>query len=69
MPLLGYETSVPKYECELLLRENGGEVHVPHAFLGEVRPGTYVRMNDRDWIVIEIQEGVKPIVICRPVAE
>jgi hypothetical protein len=31
-----------------------------------VRPGTFVRMESRDWIVIEIQQSdAKPAVICR----
>jgi hypothetical protein len=56
-------------ECELVLRENDHEKRRPHSFLGEVRPGTFVRMDDRDWIVVEIQEGETPSVICRPAAE
>jgi hypothetical protein len=66
---MGYECAVTPFECELVLRENGGEARQPHTFIGEVRPGTFVYMNDRDWIVIEIQEGETPSVICRPVAE
>ena len=59
-----------KYECELVLRENGDEMRVPHEFLSEVRPGTFVRKDNRDWIVIEIQDlGETPAVICRPAAE
>jgi hypothetical protein len=42
---------------------------VPHSFLSEVLPGTHVRWDRRDWIVIEIQEGDKPSVICRPTDE
>jgi hypothetical protein len=57
------------FECELVLRENGDEERQPHSFLGEVRPGTFVRMDDRDWIVIEVQEDEPPSVICRPAAE
>jgi hypothetical protein len=61
--------SVPTYECELVLRENGGEMRIPHSFLDEVGPGTFVRLHDRDWIVVEVQDGETPSVICRPAAE
>ena len=47
---MGYECAVTPFECELVLRENGGEARQPHTFIGEVRPGTFVYMNDRDWI-------------------
>jgi hypothetical protein len=57
------------FECELVLRENANEIRVPHSFLHEVRPGEFVRHDDRDWIVIEVQEGEPPSVICRPAAE
>jgi len=57
------------YECNLVLREHGDEKRQPHSFIGEVRPGSFIRMDDRDWIVIEIQEGETPLVICRPAAE
>ena len=58
-----------QYECELVLRENGDEKRQPHMFAGELRPGTFVRMDGRDWIVIEIQDGEPPSIICRPVNE
>ena len=58
-----------RFECALVLRERDHEMRVPHSFLSEVRPGTFVRKNDRDWIVIEVQEGEPPSVICRPAAE
>ena len=57
------------FECELVLRENGDEKRQAYSFLGEVKPGTFVRHRDRDWIVIEVQEGEPPSVICRPAAE
>jgi len=60
---------VAQYECELVLRENDHEGRFPHSFMSEVRPGTFVRHGDRDWIVIEVQEGEPPWVICRPAAE
>ena len=63
---IGYVRPVPKYECELVLRENDHETRFPHSFFSQVRPGTYVRMDDRDWIIIEIEEGDRPSVICRP---
>jgi hypothetical protein len=52
-----------------VLRENGDEMRVPHSFLDEVGPGTFVRLHDRDWIVVEVQDGETPSVICRPAAE
>jgi hypothetical protein len=58
-----------QYECELVLRENGDEKRQPHMLAGEVGPGTFVRMEGRDWIVIETQEGELPSVICRPANE
>jgi hypothetical protein len=60
---------VSHYEYDLVLCENDKETRVPHSFLSEVRPGTQVRWDGRDWIVIEIQEGEKPSVICRPLNE
>jgi hypothetical protein len=53
----------------LVLREHGGQKRRLHSFLSEVRPGTFVRMDDRDWIVIDVQEDEPPSVICRPAAE
>ena len=61
--------SVPTYERELVLRENGNEMRFPHSFLDEVGPGTFLRLHDRDWIVVEVQDGETPSVICRPAAE
>jgi hypothetical protein len=52
-----------------VLRENDHENRVPHSFISEVRPGTFVRHGDRDWIVIEVQEGELPSVVCRPAIE
>jgi hypothetical protein len=66
---MGYECAVTPFECELVLRENGDETRRPHLFFGEIRPGTFLCLEERDWIVIEIQEGETPSVICRPVAE
>ena len=57
------------FEYELVLRENDHENRVPHSVLHEVRPGTFVRHDDRDWIVVEVQEDEPPSVICRHAAE
>jgi hypothetical protein len=53
-----------QYDCELVLRENGHEKRMPHTFLAEIRPGTFLRLEGRDWIVTEVQEGKKLLVIC-----
>jgi hypothetical protein len=58
-----------QYECELVLRENDHEARLPHTFLAEIKPGTFLRLEGRDWIVTEIQDGDKPRVICRPPSE
>ena len=62
---------MPPFDCELVFRENGDETRQPHSFIGEIRPGTAVHIDRRDWIVIEIREreGGLPEVICRPRAE
>lgn len=58
-----------QFECELVLRENDHQVRLPHTFAAEVGPGTFLRLEGRDWIVTEIQEGDKPLVVCRPPSE
>jgi hypothetical protein len=61
---------VSQYECELVLRENDHEKRIPHTFLAEVHAGTFLRLEERNWIITEIQEGDdKPLVICRPPSE
>jgi hypothetical protein len=60
---------VSQYECDLVLRENDHEKRIPHSFLREITPGTYVRIENRDWIVVEVQEGEKPVIVCRPPSE
>jgi hypothetical protein len=62
---------VPPFDCELVLRENGDETRQPHSSVEEIRPGTAVHFDRRDWIVVEIlePEGALPEVICRPRAE
>jgi hypothetical protein len=69
--LNGYGTVVPSIECELLLRENAHESSRPHSFPDEVRPGTIVRIDEGDWVVIETRGGSNgvPEVVCRPVYE
>jgi hypothetical protein len=57
------------FDCELVLRENDHEVRLPHTFLAEIRPGTFRRLEGCDWIVTEIHEGDKPLVICGPPGE
>jgi hypothetical protein len=49
-----------RYECELVLRENGDEKRQPYMLADEVRPGMFVRTDGRDWVVIETQEGRPP---------
>jgi hypothetical protein len=66
---MGYSCAVTPFECELVLRENGDEARQPHTFIADVEPGTFVHMDDRDWIVVEVQDGETPSVICRPAAE
>jgi hypothetical protein len=45
-------------------------MRVPHEFLSEVRPGTFVRKDNRDWIVTEVHSTeAKPAVVCRPASE
>jgi hypothetical protein len=59
------------YECELVLQENEHETRRPHTFLAEIRPGTFLRLDGRDWIVNDITErpdGPREIV-CRPANE
>lgn len=55
-----------QYECELVLCEKGDEKRMPHTFLAEVGPGTHLRLEGRDWIVVEVEEGDKPLVVWRP---
>jgi hypothetical protein len=59
------------FECELVLRENDHETRQTRSFVEAVTVGTYVHLDRRDWIVIEVQEraGGAPEVICRPVEE
>jgi hypothetical protein len=68
----GYESVMPSFECELLLRENDHQSSRPHSFVDEVRPGTIVRIDEHDWVVTEIRggsNGAPREVICRPVYE
>jgi hypothetical protein len=58
-----------QYDCDLLLRQNGNEKRMPHRFIAEIEPGRFLRLEGRDWIVTEIHEGDKPLVICRPPGE
>jgi hypothetical protein len=60
-----------RFDCDLVLRENGAESRLEHSFLSEIQPGTFVRLDDRDWIVMEIVErpGKTPEVVCRPANE
>jgi hypothetical protein len=58
------------YECVLLLRENGYETRRSHTVRVEIAPGTRIRKEAKDWIVVEISnQGRKPEVICRPANE
>ena len=63
--------SVPPFECELVLLEDGQESREEWTFLAAVSPGTHVHIELRDWIVLEIRDraGAVPEVICRPAEE
>jgi hypothetical protein len=60
---------MPSFDCELILRENDYESHEWHSFIDEVRPGTIVHVQERDWVIIEVRGYNTPEVICRPVYE
>jgi hypothetical protein len=60
---------VTPFDCELVLRENGDEKRTLHTFLAQVRPGTHLCLEGRGWIVLEVEEGEKQQVICRPTNE
>jgi hypothetical protein len=34
-------------------------------FLAEIRVGTFLRLDGRDWIVVEVHDGEPPVVVCR----
>lgn len=59
--------ALAEFECELVLRDQD-ESRIAHSFLVAVGSGTCVRMEGRDWIVIEVRErkGKPPEVICSP---
>jgi hypothetical protein len=69
--LNGYGAVVPAFECELFLRESAHESSRPHSFPDEVRPGTIVRIDEQDWVVIETRgrSSGMPEVVCRSVYE
>ena len=56
-----------EFECELVLLGED-ESRFAHSFLVTVGPGTSVRMEGRDWTVIEVRERrtKRPEVICAP---
>jgi hypothetical protein len=56
-----------EFECELVLRGED-ETRFAHSFLVTVGPGTSVRMEGRDWTVIEVRKRrrKRPEVICSP---
>jgi hypothetical protein len=61
---------MPSFECELVLRENEHESRRRHSFVDEVPPGTIVRIDEQDWVVVETRgSSGAPEVICRPVYE
>ena len=69
---IGYRPPVPLlYECDLVLQENGDESRQPRSFMEEPSPGTHIRIEDRDWIVVVVREGdgERPEVVCRPANE
>jgi hypothetical protein len=55
------------FECEVVLRGDN-EVRLAHSFLAAVEPQRQVRIEGRDWTVIEVRErrGKHPEVICSP---
>jgi hypothetical protein len=59
---------VPTHDCELALCGDREETRLPHTFLAEIQPGTYIRIQGSDWIVMEVheREGDRPETICRP---
>jgi hypothetical protein len=65
----GYEKSMPPFDCEIVLRENDHESRQPHSFMDEIRPGTIVRIEDQDWVVIEVRNKQAPQIVCRLVYE
>jgi hypothetical protein len=65
----GRKRPMAPFDCEIVLRENGDESHQPYSFMGEVRPGTIMRVDQHDWVVIEVRGGAVPQVVCRPVYE
>jgi hypothetical protein len=63
---------IAHFDCELVLRENGSENCHPHRFHSDIRPGTALYLEAKDWVVIQIEErpsGLLPRVICRPASE
>jgi hypothetical protein len=67
---VGYETPV-NFECELVLQENDHETRRPHLFLDEIQPGTFLRLEGQDWIVMDVRgkpDG-PPEIVCRPASE
>jgi hypothetical protein len=61
--------SVVFSQCDLVLRQNGHETSRTHSFADEIRPGTIVRVDGQDWVVIELRGGPNGVlkVVCRPV--
>jgi hypothetical protein len=57
-----------EFECEVVLREEEDQSRIAHSFSVMVEPGTCVRMEGRDWTVIEVRErrSERPEVICSP---
>ena len=56
-----------EFECELVLRGDD-EFRMVHSFLVVVGSGTCIRMQGRDWTVVEVHERgrKRPEVICSP---
>jgi hypothetical protein len=63
-----FKLSVAPFDCLLALHDNGQETRRPHSFMAQIDPGTAIRVDGRDWAVVEIRDRLDevPVVVCRP---
>ena len=63
-----FKLAVTPFECLLVLRDDGHETRNPHSFMAPVSPGTGIRLEGRDWTVVEIENRLDdlPTVVCQP---